>query len=130
VSVLQGTRQKIGRTFGIRPAPPLCPQQEKWSSKMSEATTTEAPAKKQTLTERFKGKTVKSFTGYTDEDFTDPENPQSILEKIDIIFDDDTKLTVSAEYVGKTIKVRPMISPFDIGPEEPMQIKSAKLVCK
>jgi hypothetical protein len=36
VSVLQGTRQKIGRTFGIRPAPPLCPQQEKWSRKMSE----------------------------------------------------------------------------------------------
>lgn len=90
--------------------------------------TTEAPAR-QTLTERFRGKIVKSFTGHSERDFTDPKNSKLVLVQLDIIFEDDTKLTVSAKQVDMTIIVRP-IQVVRLGPEERMRIKTAKLVCE
>jgi hypothetical protein len=88
----------------------------------------EAPAK-QTFTERFRGKVVKSFTAHRIGDHTDPQKVREVLQKLDIIFDDGTKLTVSAQKVDITIMVRP-IQGVRLGEEEPLEITAAMLVCE
>jgi len=83
-----------------------------------------------TLTERFGGKVVKDFTGHMVNDYSDPQNVQEVLEKLDINFEDGTKLTISAKEVDITITIQRMVSPFHLGKEEPLEITAVKLVCE